>query len=227
VIILKKNIVKNIASMILIFLGACIIAGVNYINNNFDNINFAEIIFNLKDGAFTAGKSIVSTTIIRMVIDIILWIFIFLLPYIISHITHKHLEYIDKNNKGHPLFKNHLCLYSFIVFFISLIYAVIGFNIIDYIKSKNTYSNFINDNYVAPTRSNVTFNGTKHNLIYIYLESMESSYADKNSGGLKDSNLIPNLTNLAKDNINFSNTNNLGARPWPRPRERALPEPTG
>ena len=33
---------------------------------------------------------------------------------------------------------------------------------------------------------------------------MESSYADQEDGGIMDDNYIPNLTKLAKENINFS-----------------------
>ena len=36
------------------------------------------------------------------------------------------------------------------------------------------------------------------------MESMESSYADKAEGGTKDVNYIPNLTKLAKENVQFS-----------------------
>ena len=36
------------------------------------------------------------------------------------------------------------------------------------------------------------------------MESMESSYADKAEGGTMDVNYIPNLTKLAKENVQFS-----------------------
>lgn len=42
------------------------------------------------------------------------------------------------------------------------------------------------------------------------MESMESSYADEENGGLLQENLIPNLTNLASGNVNFSSTEKLG-----------------
>ncbi|MFQ9749776.1 MAG: hypothetical protein ACLRYY_13470 [Anaerobutyricum soehngenii] len=49
----------------------------------------------------------------------------------------------------------------------------------------------------------VTFQA-KNNLFYIFMESMESSYADKAEGGTMDVNYIPNLTKLAKENVQFS-----------------------
>ncbi len=68
----------------------------------------------------------------------------------------------------------------------------------------------VEDNYVDPDRVNITFPEQKRNLIYLYLESMESTYADKASGGAFDKNYIPELTQLATDNISFSNSELLG-----------------
>jgi phosphoglycerol transferase len=64
--------------------------------------------------------------------------------------------------------------------------------------------------YVDPTKTKLTFPTKKRNLIYIYMESMESSYTSKINGGIQTDNLIPNLTRLGEENINFSNTSKLG-----------------
>ena len=58
--------------------------------------------------------------------------------------------------------------------------------------------------YVNPAKTKLDFPSQKRNLIYIFMESMESSYADQEDGGIMDDNYIPNLTKLAKENINFS-----------------------
>lgn len=50
----------------------------------------------------------------------------------------------------------------------------------------------------------LVFPGEKRNLIYIFLESMELTYADAESGGGMTRDLIPELTSLAQDNICFS-----------------------
>lgn len=50
----------------------------------------------------------------------------------------------------------------------------------------------------------MTFPKEKKNLIYIFMESMESSYADKEDGGTMDDNYIPNLTKLARENVQFT-----------------------
>ena len=89
-------------------------------------------------------------------------------------------------------------------------------HIYDYSKAiKKLYadpidSEFYRTEYIAPDTSKIVFPEKKRNLVIILLESMESSFADKEKGGLFDNNLIPNLTRLGEENINFSNTDKLG-----------------
>ena len=74
----------------------------------------------------------------------------------------------------------------------------------DYLKGQSTYSTFIDDNYVDPSSVNITFPEQKRNLIYIFLESMEMTYADQEDGGAFEENVIPELTGLAQENEDFS-----------------------
>ena len=67
-------------------------------------------------------------------------------------------------------------------------------DISSYRSNQSTYSTFIDDNYVNPKDVSIQFPEKKRNLIYIYLESMENTYADKESGGAFDENVIPELT---------------------------------
>lgn len=76
----------------------------------------------------------------------------------------------------------------------------------NYVADQGTYSTFIDDNYVDPADVSLKFPERKRNLIYIFLESMETTYADKESGGAFDQNVIPELTRLAQENEDFSGT---------------------
>lgn len=76
----------------------------------------------------------------------------------------------------------------------------------EYLSSKGEDSTFIEENYVDPSSVDITFPETKRNLVMIYLESMEITYADKSVGGGFDENDIPELTQLSLDNENFSGT---------------------
>ena len=74
----------------------------------------------------------------------------------------------------------------------------------DYLRSSREVSTFYEDYYVDPAKTKVTVPEKKQNLIYIFMESMESSYADKANGGTMNVNYIPNLTKLAQENVQFS-----------------------
>ncbi len=80
----------------------------------------------------------------------------------------------------------------------------------EYLASQKDQSTFIQDNYVDPRTVQIAFPEQKRNLIYIYLESMESTFASLQDGGAYEQNYIPELTELARSNISFSNTDRLG-----------------
>lgn len=66
-----------------------------------------------------------------------------------------------------------------------------------------SYSKFFVENYVNPDSVKITAPEQKRNLILIYIESMETTFSDKEHGGNQDTNLIPEITQLAQQNINF------------------------
>lgn len=92
----------------------------------------------------------------------------------------------------------------------SLLYVEQEYQVMDYIKQRREVTTIYEDYYVSPDDVAINVNGDKRNLILIYMESMETSYASKTEGGNQEVNLIPNLTQLAKDEISFSDKNTLG-----------------
>lgn len=86
----------------------------------------------------------------------------------------------------------------------SLSYAFVVLKIPFYLKSISQKSTVYEDYYVSPADVAITAEGKTKNLIYIYLESMETTYASKADGGAQKENYIPGLTALAKENLSFS-----------------------
>ena len=82
--------------------------------------------------------------------------------------------------------------------------------IYDYIEAQKEDNQFIKDNYVETSEVELTFPKKKRNLIYIFLESFESSYFSTYYGGDEYYNLLEGMTNLTSENINFSNTDKFG-----------------
>ncbi len=74
----------------------------------------------------------------------------------------------------------------------------------NYVKAQGSYSTFIDDYYVNPAEVSIEFPEQKRNLIYIFLESMETTYADNENGGAFEENVIPELVVLAQENEDFS-----------------------
>lgn len=79
----------------------------------------------------------------------------------------------------------------------------------EYMANQTEDSKFIMENYVDPRATEIVFPEQKRNLIYIFLESMEGTFMSKDVGGAFDTNYIPELTQLAQDNVSFSGNGSL------------------
>lgn len=108
-----------------------------------------------------------------------------------------------KKEKVH-LFRGIINLVALVGIIVVLGYTWTELGVGDYLKDQNTESNFIEDEYVDPTDVEVVFPEQKRNLIYIFLESMETTYSDVDDGGAFDENVIPELTEIAQTNEDFS-----------------------
>ena len=82
--------------------------------------------------------------------------------------------------------------------------AVVHFKIDEYYKYTHE-STDLYDNYYADGKNvNITFPDKKRNLIYIFLESMEVTFAGTDAGGAMQENIIPGLTDIALNSESFS-----------------------
>lgn len=108
-----------------------------------------------------------------------------------------------KKEKVH-LFKGIINLAALVGIILVLVYTWVELGVGNYLKNRNTESNFIEEEYVDPMDVAVVFPEQKRNLIYIFLESMETTYSDVDDGGAFDENVIPELTEIAQTNEDFS-----------------------
>ncbi len=84
------------------------------------------------------------------------------------------------------------------------VYGVWKFRLADLHTHYFLKSDIIDENYVDPRKANIQFPEKKRNLIHIYLESMENSYMSTENGGFMETDLIPELTQLAGEGYSFS-----------------------
>lgn len=103
-----------------------------------------------------------------------------------------------------------LLFFSLILLFVTLRAEYIKLGISDYLYNLRHQTTLYEDYYVQPTKEIITAPEKKKNLLLIYMESMENTYASVEEGGYQKVNYIPNLTALAKENVSFSDTDELG-----------------
>lgn len=112
-----------------------------------------------------------------------------------------------KNGKHHsPTPGNGAVWICILLALILVAAAAIDCGLTDYIIDMFSDTPLYETYYVDPESVKITFPTEKRNLIYIMLESMETSYLSKDLGGAMEENLISELYALADDNICFSDS---------------------
>ena len=205
------NVSKYILFYFLIFLSFAIIFGTNWAADNAEITNFEQVLFTLNSSVSTASSELISSFIIDTILtSIIITVFVHLIGKLF-----KNLKIIVKVKVRKKVFKiNFYTISNSIIVVILIIYAILyllnNLQILEYIRNNRIDSNFFEEVYVNPKNVELEFPKKKRNLIYIFLESMESTYSNKDNGGAYDINYIPELTEIANNNINFSNNNLIG-----------------
>ena len=179
-----------------------------WIKVTFNKLNFGNLIFHLKvplKGG-TPIRYYYSFTLFNLFIPVILTL----------SISFLHIKFVHSDLKGissllFPLVftLKHIELTVLVLFIIDVFLVIVFVDFKSFISYYKKTTLIYNTHYIDPIKTKITFPDTKNNLILIYLESMESSFQSKDSGGYFDINFIPELTELASENINFSSTNNI------------------
>lgn len=217
-----KKIVKYFRYLllfILLFFLSLAVYSTKWALNTFAFLNFDEIIFQLTSPLEGTSQEIISSFISdSLVLSIICSIVLFIIfCIIIKYLSCDGFEFDFKFFKKRFNFsisgKMSRILLSVIMVFISIgiIYICLDkVTFIDYIKAQLDDSLFIEENYVDPKEVSLTFPEKKKNLIYIYAESIESTFFSSNLGGGDNNNYLSPLVDLTKNNINFSDTEKFG-----------------
>lgn len=214
----SHKILKRLTANFLIFLAALIVILVNYKNKTFGNISVDSLFFYLLSGQDGANLGTFFKSVMENVLPFLAVFGILLIPTIdfyrdrilvdIDFTTKKKTYKFQINPTKEK--QRHLLLYGIIVFIAASAYGLNSLDMYDYVMAKTTSSNFFEENYVDPSKAKITFPDKKRNLIYIYLESTETTILSSKNGGSSATSLSPELENLALNNISFSNTLSLG-----------------
>lgn len=106
----------------------------------------------------------------------------------------------NKFNKATNYYKI-IFIFFLLILCVGTIKLFVNYNVFYYISHKAQYSDFYENNFVDAKQISIKAPEQKKNLILIFMESMEFTFANKSFFG---NNLIPELDDLAKNNISFT-----------------------
>lgn len=193
---MKKKISYMITTLCL-FIAVSTTIIIQWLYNSFGNLTINEIVFQLKVPMQGTSTQMVWDFLKQCPLKII----------IITVILAFVLIYPTKKTSKSVLIST---IASVIILIISTTRIFAITDVAGYITSQINTSEFIEQEYVNPENVEIKFPDQKRNLIYIFLESMETTYYLKEDGGLAEQDLIPEISKLAKQHLNFSETNQLG-----------------
>ena len=193
-----------------------------WLANKYDDVSLDQFIYQMKSSSAGANRSIAGSAVVRVGLFGLGTAAIEILACLVS------TGYFREKLKKHPLYTRfrqtrlsgllarRAVSLTMAVLLLSVCFFTVRLDVIGYVDALTTDSSFIENNYVNPEKVELRFPEQKRNLIYIFLESMEVTFSDSKAGGPIHDNYIPELTDLAEENVNFSHTSGVGgARTYP------------
>lgn len=205
------------AAVILTAVAAVFLGVLCYWSSNTFTIGINEIINTLLGplegvGGDTVSKAVKFCLPLMLVGAAVIVLLLFIDRFISKRTAAAELSEEERSKKAERIFVfRRICAAASAVMLAAvLIYGDICYDLKGYVKSKLMSSTIYEDYYVNPNDVSITASGKTKNLIYIYVESLENTYASTEDGGFQEINYIPRLTKLASDNVSFSNNDKLG-----------------
>ncbi len=178
--------------IIIILLSSFLFCSSTWVLSQFGNLTADEIFFQLSAPLTGTGNGMIGDFIVKCII----------IPLMITAVAVVAL-WFQNDAKKKQIMRAGAFAISFVVLFTSSIRLIAGTRLVSYVSNKREQSGFIEENYADPSKVALHFPKEKKNLIMIYLESMETSYTDRDHGGVMDVDHIPELTYLAAEGEDF------------------------
>lgn len=194
-----------VCSGILLFLGAALLVTVRWITSVY-GISLNELLNTLGGNLQGTSKDVILAVIKGCVVPVLAAAALYVLYVILSRRSAKK----KASPKRGSFLDRHLPHLGVLLLAVALLYTNLKFDVLQYYKKGLSSTTIYEDYYVSPADVAITAEGKPRNLIYIYLESMETTYASTADGGRQQTNYMPQLTALAQENLSFSNTDKLG-----------------
>ncbi len=211
-----KNKKQTITALIILMLSSVIIIAAIYYTRNYAEQTFDTILYHLVRGLEKSNTEVVWKAIKECFFAVIILFVILCIPFTKFTRSKFSIDIMYKNKKKslqvypNKILLNHKIKYALIILLVSILFGLDKIGVYTYIKNQSIRSSIFEDEYVSSEDVKITFPEEKRNLIYIFLESMETTIMSKENGGSWEYSIIPELEKLAMENINFSNTEKLG-----------------
>ncbi|MFD2391148.1 hypothetical protein [Enterococcus gallinarum] len=196
---------------LLTFSGILVYQSALWTKNFFGNVGIDEILYTLSQPLTGTDAGQIYTFILGPLLNAVVLSFLIVFLYRIFFL----FVWSNKDTSFYTLSsKKNICL-TIVSLIIMSTGILAGVSTIGYSELKAYFfekSTLYEDYFTDPHDVKITFPSQKRNLIYIYVESLESTYLSKELGGIQEENLLPHLSELAQteNGINFSHQNNLG-----------------
>ena len=194
-------------ALLIFFVGFMLFSSANWVIDKFGEVTYEQILFHLNMPFSSEIRMVMSflknTVMTGVIIAVVLALFFCQKYRLHIKILDKFRDFVNKRR-----IKLSLVWLLFCVVFV--FFRMNVWNMITFHQYKSVTSNFYEENYVIPQRTQITFPKNKPNLILLFAESIEATYAKTPEHDYFKADLIPNMHKLAKDNINFSNSEYLG-----------------
>ncbi|MDO4483142.1 MAG: LTA synthase family protein [Clostridia bacterium] len=169
-------------------------------------VTFRELIYTLTTPMTGVGADIVADGVAACLPGILWW----MLPYLLLAFLADYNRVTDilwqklHGTIVRRVLRRVLPLLCAAMVIAGLVAAEQNTQFVEYLQSVSRQTTLYEDYYVDPKQVSVTPPKEKKNLICIYLESMETTYADEANGGHYPVQLMPRLTQLAREELTFT-----------------------
>ena len=194
----------HLALTLIIFIASLIATSTKWVLSTFDNLSMDQIIFHLKVPLKGSNNDFLAdflygpfkiAVFVALAMALAAWIFALVL---------RCLHYEGKT------YYRLLTVASIVAFSVTTHKSVHALDLITYYHNIKSDSHFFESHYIPYDETRITPPQKDRNLIYIFLESFESSFTSKVRGGALDVDLLEPLAALSDANTQFSHTTQMG-----------------
>lgn len=183
----------TLVSVVLVVASSALGFSVRWMFQTWTNLTMEELIYHVTAPLEGTDKGMITDYMNQCIVPVLLIVMFYIL-----------LLAVKKTRRGYAKTLGVSMIVAVSISGCAVYYFWNNLHVGEYMSNQGSVSTFIDDYYVNPAEVEITFPEQKRNLVYIFLESMEATYADKEQGGGMEENFIPELTKLAQRNEDFS-----------------------